>query len=705
MNKSELVIDLKAIDGFSKVFKNMESPLNSFMSQMKKLDNNTNFDKLKLNLNSVSKYVLKLSKDLDNATTNNKKKWNDFNKSLFNGFNEVTRPFDSINNRLGNIFNSGLFLADDLNTNMNRISAITHLTNKEFDSLKNKAESTATSIGTSTAQFSKLMLTSVRSGVQSIDGLVNSSKLGSMFGKDLNYDPAESLKSIVRVTHAYGEKEDKFTDSADLMVWLKEISGSDMGEINTGLANSAPVAKSFNLPKVDLASIYAQMALGGVEGSKAGTSIKNMLYGTISPKTLLNLTKNDSKFADTLKEDGITVTYDAKSLDKWTRATKVLGLDENKIWQKGKLQFFEYLVPKLQLAQKKLEPNIYGESLRNMFGKEGIAGITKMAASAENGGTDIFKTHQRMQKYQGQTSLQFKFYQNSYRGKLDKLSGEVDNFKEKLASSGILDLAIKFVGKLGNIMERVGTFSKQHPSMLKWVAGFGLFALAGFKVLGMIAKVAEGIFAIKKVFEFSKLVGESQKLKTLKKAFSFFSKFKNIISIFSKFKSLILGIGRGLALFAISNPIALAITATVALIATAGYLIYKNWDKIKIWLYGAWDSFKGLINSGLEILTKAFDKIYGYYIKIKGKVFGDNNEIKGIPDQIDITKKEIQKLEPISLYVPKSNAEMNQLTSKSIIDINFNNAPKDLSVSSATKGNNPTKLNISNMGFQDLAYE
>jgi hypothetical protein len=310
-----------------------------------------------------------------------------------------------------------------------------------------------------------------------------------------------------------------------------------------------------------------------------------------------------------------------------------------------------------------------------------------------------------MQKYQGQTSLQFKFYQNSYRGKLDKLSGEVDNFKEKLASSGILDLAIKFVGKLGNIMERVGTFSKQHPSMLKWVAGFGLFALAGFKVLGMIAKVAEGVFAIKKVFEFSKLVAESQKLKTLKKAFSFFSKFKNIISIFSKFKSLILGIGRGLAIFAISNPIALAITATVALIATAGYLIYKNWDKIKIWLYGAWDSFKGLINSGLDVLTKAFDKLYGYYIRIKSKLFGDSNEIKGIPDQINITKKEIQKLEPISLYVPKSNAEMNQLTSKSIIDINFNNAPKDLSVSSATKGNNPTKLNISNMGFQDLAYE
>ncbi len=705
MNKSELVIDLKAIDGFSKVFKNMESPLNSFMSQMKNLDQKTNFDKLKLNLDGLSKHFLKLSKDIDKATTGNRKKLDHFNKSLYNGFNEITRPFDSINKKLGNVLNSGLYLADDLNTNINRIANITHIEHDHAKilQLKNDAEDAARFIGESTTNFSSMMYTAAKNAVTTKQGLIDASKIAVTMAKDLQMDPHAAMESVVNFTHAYGEGEDKFNKYADLLVWMKEKSGSEMNDISLAMSYAAPVSKSFNIKETELAAMYTQMSLGGIKGSTAATAIKNFYYGTQDPNEILKKAKNDDEYSELIKNNGIMETLDSTRLNKWGGAVKKLGLNKNNIYDSsGNLRLFDYLIPQLQNAQKRLTTKKFNQNLRYMFGREGFSGISKLVALPKDpNGMTAQKSLEAMNEYSGKRMQQYEIYRKSYRGKMDTMGTRVDILKEKIANSGLLDLATKFVDKIGIAIDKFGQFAKKNPSTLKWMAGIGVATIAIFKLLGMIAKVAEGVFAIKKVFEFSKFIAESQKLKALKNVFIFFTKFKNIISIFSKFKSLIFFIARGLAIFALTNPF----TAIIAGSALVAYVVYKNYDVISKFFSAIWNFIKDIFNNGLGSLTNIFDKIYSYYIKLKGKLFGDNNEIKGIPDQIDVTQREIQKLEPISLYIPKSNAEMNQLTSKSIIDINFNNAPKNLSVSSATKGNNPTKLNIVNMGFQDLAYE
>ncbi len=703
MSKQELTIDIKAIDGFSKVFKNMESPLNSFMSQMKNLDQNTNFDKLKLNLDSVSKYFLKLSKDLDNATNNNKKRWADFNKSLFNGFNEITRPFDAINGKLGNVFNSGLFLADDFNTNLNRIANITHIEHdhEKIKALKNDAEEAAKFIGDSTANFSSMMYTAAKNAVTTKQGLIDASLAATTMAKDLQMDSHLAMEGVVNFTHAYGEGEDKFNKYADLLVWMKEKSGSNMDQIIDAMSKAAPVSKNFNIKETELAAMYTQMSLGGIRGGVAATAIKNFFFGTQDPNAILKKANADPEYAEKLKDQGIMETLDSTRLKKWGGAVAKLGLDKNQLYDKqGNLQLFNYLIPKLQEAQQKLTTKDFNQNLRYMFGREGFSGIAKLVSlPKDQNGFSAQKALAEMQEYEGKRMQQFKIYRNSYRGKLDVLSSSMDTFKEKLANSGVLDLAIKLVDKLGNAVIKISDFFKENPAMLKWVAGFGVFLIAGFKFLGFMANLGNAIFAFKKVGEFISLIATTKIGGALIRCGLAVSKFiykwsmlKFVVSLLSKLGNFLIFAGRALAVFAISNPF----TAIIAGSALVAYLVYKNYDLICDVFSSIWEWIKKIFSFG-------FDSIVYLYKKIKGLIL-NSDEIK-MPDAIDITKTEIQKIEPVQLYIPKSQQEITQLTNKSIIDINFKNAPKDLIVSSSSKGENKPKLNITNMGHQDLAYE
>ncbi len=714
MSKTPVTIQLNAIDGFSNQFSKIENNIKLMSGQFQNLgkEGNQNFDKLSFNLRKTSDDFSKLAKNIETSTNKSKKLFGEFGKGLFNGFNEITAPFNSLNNKINHSLSTGLFSADDLNTNMKRISSIAHITGKEFDNLKIKAEDTAKSIGTSTSDFSGIMLTAIRSAVQTSDGIINSSKLGSMFAKDLHLDPAFALKSLVRLTHAYGEGEDKFTDSADLMVWMKEISGSDMNEINTGLEDSAPVAKSFNLPKTDLAAIYSQMAIGGVEGSKAGTAIKNMLFRTVSPKMLFNLTKGNPKLAKSLEDEGINPTFDMTKMSMWDKAAKVLDLDPNKIWQNGKLQFFEYLIPQLQKAQKNLSPEIYGSALEKMFGKHGIAGINKMAASAENGGTDIFKTRDRIQGYKGQTAIQYKAYQESLRGKLDQFNSQVNDLKVKIVDSGLLEYAIKFVDFLSKCISKIIEFGNQNPIIFKTMLIFAGIVTVGFKLLSLVANVAQGFWALEKAFTFlrdgiafviTKVGGFFTYLGYLYLRLStLYSSFMGTIltRCASLFGYIMMGI-RVLMLFLIANPLVAIIAAIVIGI---GYIIYKNWDTVKKFLIDTWDWIKETFLKAVNSFSEAFDKVKNYISKIKGIFTSEKEELlKDTDVNANITKNTTSTYQFLPFYLqPAANKAQEN---KSIIELNIKNAPKESTITSKNYGNNAPKINLANMGHQDLAYE
>ncbi|AUR96315.1 TMhelix containing protein [Vibrio phage 1.223.O._10N.261.48.A9] len=55
-----------------------------------------------------------------------------------------------------------------------------------------------------------------------------------------------------------------------------------------------------------------------------------------------------------------------------------------------------------------------------------------------------------------------------------------------------------------------------------------------------------------------------------------------------------------------ANPIIAAVVLTVAALAGAAYLVYKNWDGISAWFSDMWESIKTTFNIGFEFVKTAF---------------------------------------------------------------------------------------------------
>lgn len=105
---------------------------------------------------------------------------------------------------------------------------------------------------------------------------------------------------------------------------------------------------------------------------------------------------------------------------------------------------------------------------------------------------------------------------------------------------------------------------------------------------------------------------------------------KAVIALGRSFKTLIPVVIRfGLALMA--NPIGLVITGIAALIA-AGYLLYKNWDKVVKFLKGLWDGVKKYFTDKFSSITSAFDQGFIQGIMTLCEEF---NPVSLIADAID----------------------------------------------------------------------
>ncbi|ENU92509.1 phage tail tape measure protein, TP901 family, core region [Acinetobacter vivianii] len=118
--------------------------------------------------------------------------------------------------------------------------------------------------------------------------------------------------------------------------------------------------------------------------------------------------------------------------------------------------------------------------------------------------------------------------------------------------------------------------------------------------------------------------------------------FSKIPSVFGVLKAAFLGVGRAflwLGRLLLANPIVLAITA----IATAAYLIYKNWDSLKPFFIGLWTSVKAIFKTAGSAISNIFQSMWGGLATFVGGIW---NKVKAVfQSGIDFVKGIIQSVD------------------------------------------------------------
>jgi TP901 family phage tail tape measure protein len=327
---------------------------------------------------------------------------------------------------------------------------------------------------------------------------------------------------------------------ADTLTMAFTTSNVDMDMLSESMKYVAPVAKAANMSLAETAAITGMLGNAGIQGSMAGTTLKN---------TLNNLASPSSKAAKALKNLGVK-TKDARGnlrslpdiLGDVAKATEKMGTAD-----------------KLALAS-------------TIFG---IRASTGNLALIEN--ADKIKPYIDMVKDSEGTAAR------TAKTMTDNLGGDLVGLKSIIEELGL---------SLFDTAE--GPLRELSQSTVETLRGVSEWTKENQELVAGIVKFLAVLFALKAGFL---IAGYGISLLT--------SGVLKFIAVFQRAKAAILifkALGMKAAFFSLVSPVGLVVAAIVAL-AAAAYLIYKNWEPIKAFFGGIWDSIAEFASSGIGNIT------------------------------------------------------------------------------------------------------
>ncbi len=229
-----------------------------------------------------------------------------------------------------------------------------------------------------------------------------------------------------------------------------------------------------------------------------------------------------------------------------------------------------------------------------LFGEEGKVAGANILASYEKYIKNLSLVKDK-NIYEGGKDKEYNNKSNTTENRLKNLSAQFDIIKANIGEQ-LLPLAMEGAGHIANILEKVSKFMKEDPEGFKKLIKnitYGIGALYGFggalKLVGLGLKGYSAYTRIAGIVTEKELIGRTKNftkgLIRNSKALggNYISNLKIGMKMWSK--NLVTGIGgvgkafsKGIAMLA--TPTGLVIAGIVALVA-AGYLLYKNWDKVK----------------------------------------------------------------------------------------------------------------------------
>ncbi|WP_223569390.1 phage tail tape measure protein [Pseudomonas sp. BF-R-26] len=438
-----------------------------------------------------------------------------------------------------------------------------------------------------TADFQEMMTMLRRQGLSAQSILGGTGEAAAYLGIQLKMPVAEAAEFAAKMQDATR------TTEKDMMALMDTIqrgfySGVDPTNMLQGFSKIAPVMDTIKKSGIDaaneLAPLLVMMDQAGMEGGAAGNAYRKIFQAGLDRDKVDDVNKIRQ-----LKGQKIQFSFTNKD-------GNFAGL-ENLFAQVEKL--------------KALNDEDRTETIKDLFGDDSETMTT--LNTMMNKGLAGYKEVQ--QKLQNQADLRTRVNEqlSTLTNVMEAAEGSFTNAMAEFGAAVAPELK-ELISTLGEMANKVGAWARENPKLagglvkvVALVAGlsfvFGGLALTLASLLGPFAVVRYGMamFGMQGGGTLRVMQKLAPTLTGLaRSAFPMLAQGVRLLA--STIGGALLTALRtvSIALWGLAaNPVVLAIAAVVAVLAGAAYLIYKNWDAVKLYFANAWTEIKAGFSGGI----------------------------------------------------------------------------------------------------------
>lgn len=530
-----------------------------------------------------------------------------------------------------------LQVSNEFSTSMNKVQALTGASEKQLKSMRDEAKKLGSTTSFSASQAADAMAFFGQAGWKTNEILKATGPtlaLAAASGTDL----AQTADIMSNVMGGFNMKATEAARAADVMALATARGNINMSMIGESMKDAAPVAQKYGASIEEVSALTAKLGDAGIQGSKAGTTLKNMF---------LNISAGGSKVKKIMGSLGVkTIDPTTGKLRKMTdilvdmnKAFKAKGLSDSK-----KLAVLDQVFGKRAIAGAGVLLNAV-QQLDPATGK-----VVNTVAVLEKGLKNADGTAKRMEK----TMLK------GMPGAIATLKSAFEGMMIAIMDSGLGDFLEKIIRHIATFFQWV---SNLNPTLLKW----------GAIIAGIVAVIGPLIGVLGVVISFLPML---------------ISGFNTLLVILPILKA---------GAFALLLPF-IKFIAIAAVVVGAIYLIKNNWETIVkfFWktvgiLQTVFEKFSAFLDTrlgtALFLPLKMLKEMINLAPKVLSKIgsffgFGGDDKTKKIDGAVQKAKASgvPSGEETGSQELTKKNSEFMLRKQQASVDVKFSNMPKETRV-------------------------
>ena len=260
-----------------------------------------------------------------------------------------------------------------------------------------------------------------------------------------NTELARTADIATNIMGAFGLQSKDMPMVADVLAKTTASANVNMEMLAETMKDAAPIAETLGMGIKDVSTIAGFLGNIGIQGTKAGTALKNIMTRMAAPP---------------------------KKAREWMDRLGVSGAD-----MKGNFRGVVPIFKDLGKAMKNLSQVKRLEAINAIFGKIPLSSAAKLAGDLAKNNSEFSKLAKTMENVEGAADKMTKIMLKGSVGAFARFMGSITDLAIAIGQAGILDAIASLADGLAAILRSV---SKANPALIKLVSVMGiLVALAG----------------------------------------------------------------------------------------------------------------------------------------------------------------------------------------------------------------------------------